>query len=72
MTVFSANQCAYSRSPILSEQGWAREKIYGTAPNGHDASYHCYHLELFAGQEGGCWEKHQMEQEIRRTTAYAA
>ena len=30
-----------------------------------------YHSEPFTGQEESCWEKHQMEQEIARTT-YAA
>jgi hypothetical protein len=42
------------------------------ALNGRDPSYHRYHSELFAGQEVSCWEKHQMEREIARTTAYAA
>jgi hypothetical protein len=72
MIVCSANQCAYCQSRILPGQRWVREKIYDPALKGRDASYHRYHAELSAGQEGSCWEKHQMEQEITRTTAYAA
>jgi hypothetical protein len=72
MIVCSTNQCTYCRSPILPGQRWVRERIYDPALEGRDASYHRYHAELFAGQEGSCWEKHQMEREITRTTAYAA
>jgi hypothetical protein len=72
MIVCSANQCAYCRAAILPGQRWVREKIYDPALKGRDASYHRYHAELFAGQEGSCWEKRQMEQEITRTTANAA
>ena len=67
-----ASQCAYCRSSIASGQRWVREKIYDPALNSHDPSYHCYHAEPFEGQEGSCWEKHEMEREIVRTTAYAA
>jgi hypothetical protein len=72
MIVYCANECAYCRSPIVSGQRWVREKIYDPAFNSSDASYYRYHAELFAGQEGSCWEKHQMEQEIATTTATAA
>lgn len=72
MIVYSANQCAHCRSPILPGQRWVREKIHDPAIEGRDASYHRYHAELFAGQQGSCWEKRQMEQEITRTTAHAA
>jgi hypothetical protein len=72
MIVCSGNPCAYCRSPILPGQRWVREKIYDPALKGHDASYQRYHATLFAGQEGSCWEKHQMEWEIIRTDAYAA
>jgi hypothetical protein len=65
-----SNQCDYCRSSIVSGQRWVREKIYGPALN--NPSYHRYHSEVFAGQEVSCWEKHQMEREIARTTAYAA
>jgi hypothetical protein len=68
MIVFCANQCAYCRSSIVSGQRWVREKIYDPALNGREPSYHRYHVELFAGQEGSCWEKHQMEQDIALTT----
>jgi hypothetical protein len=72
MIVCCANQCAFCRSSIVSGQRWVREKIYDAALNRSDPSYHRYHAEPFAGQEGSCWEKHQMEREIGRTTAYAA
>jgi len=67
-----ASQCDYCRSSIGSGQRWVREKIYDPALNRRDPSYHCYHAEPFEGQEGSCWEKHEMEREILRTTAYAA
>jgi hypothetical protein len=69
MIVCCANQCAYCRSSIMSGQRWVREKIHDPALNGCDTSYHRYHAEPFAGQEGSCWEKHQMELDIARTTA---
>jgi hypothetical protein len=68
MIVCCANQCSYCRSSIVSGQRWVREKIYDPAPNGRDPSYHRYHAEPFVGQQGSCWEKHQMEQDIARTT----
>jgi len=66
------HQCDYCRSSIVSGQRWVREKIYDPALNGRDPSYHRYHSEPSAIQEGSCWEKHQMEREIARTTARAA
>jgi hypothetical protein len=72
MIVCCANQCAYCGSSIVSGQRWVREKIYDPALNGRAPSYHRYHAEPFALQEGSCWEKYQMEQEMARTTAYAA
>jgi hypothetical protein len=72
MSVFFGNQCGYCKSSIVSGQRWVREKIYDPTLNGRDPGYRRYHAEPFAGQEGSCWEKHQMEQEIARTTAYAA
>jgi hypothetical protein len=68
MIVLCAKQCAYCRSSIVPGQRWVREKIYDPALNGRDASYHRYHADLFVGQEASCWEKHQMEQDIARTT----
>ena len=68
MSVCCTNQCAFCRSPIVSGQRWVREKIYDSALNGREPSYHRYHAEPFAGQEGSCWEKHQMEEEIARIT----
>jgi hypothetical protein len=55
-----------------TQQRWVREKIYDFALNGREPSYNRYHAEPFALQEGSCWEKHQMELDIARTTAYAA
>jgi len=72
MIVSCVRQCNYCRSSIASGQRWVREKIYDPTLNGRDPSYHCYHAEPFAGQEGSCWEKHEMERGIVRTTAYAA
>jgi hypothetical protein len=65
-----SNQCDYCRSSIVLGQRWVREKIYDPALN--NPSYHRYHSEVSAGQEVSCWEKHLMEREIARTTAYAA
>ena len=73
MIVYRANQkCAFCRSSIVSGQRWVREKIPDSALDGRDPSYRRYHAEPFGEQEGSCWEKHQLEQEIGRTTAYAA
>ncbi len=72
MIAYFTHQCDYCRSSIVSGQRWVREKIYDPALNGRDPSYHRYHSEPFAIQEGSCWEKHQMEREIARTTAHAA
>jgi hypothetical protein len=68
MIVCCANQCAFCLSPIVSGQRWVREKIYDPALNGREPSYRRYHAEPFTGQEGSCWEKHQMEEEIARPT----
>ena len=72
MIVCFANQCAYCRSSIAPGQRWVREKIYAPALDGRDPSYYRYHAELFATQQESCWEKHQLEREMARTTAYAA
>ena len=65
-------QCAYCRSSIVSGQRWVREKVYDPAQDGRAPNYHRYHAEPFAGQQESCWEKHEIEREIARTTAYAA
>jgi hypothetical protein len=67
-----SHECAYCRSSIASGQRWVREKIYGTTLSGDGPRYHRYHADLFAGEEVSCWEKHQMQLEIARTTARAA
>jgi hypothetical protein len=66
---FANHQCAYCRSSIAAGQKWIREKIYDSALNSRDSSYLCYHGEPFEGQQGSCWEKHEMEREILRTAA---
>jgi hypothetical protein len=72
MIVCCTRQCDYCQSPIGPGQRWVREKIYDPGLNDREASYHHYHAELFAGQERGCWEEHQMERENARTLARAA
>jgi len=62
-------QCDYCCSSIVSGQRWVREKLYNP---GLDPLYHYYHAEPFVGQDGSCWEKHEMEREIVRSTACAA
>jgi len=54
--VDTTKQCAYCRSPVVSGLRWVREKIYEPGLG----------AEPFPGQEGSCWEKHQMEVEIGR------
>jgi hypothetical protein len=65
-------QCQYCRSTIVTGQRWVREKIYHPALESSEPSYHHYHAEPLPGQEGSCWEKHEMEREILRTTTRAA
>jgi hypothetical protein len=72
MIVAPTTQCAYCRSSIVPGQRWVRQKIYDPALNGREPRYHRYHAEPFSGQDESCWEKQQMEQELTRTTAYAA
>ena len=72
MLICSPQQCAYCRSIIEPEERWVREKIYESASNGNGPSYFRYHADLFVGEEISCWEKHQKELEIARTTARAA
>lgn len=69
----NANECGYCRSSISPGERWVREKVYEpTSKNGREAIYQRYHAEVFAGEEVSCWEKHQMEQEIARTSFRAA
>jgi len=69
MFVYNVKSCDYCQSPIAAGQRWVREKIYNPRPNGQDPSYHHFHAEPFGGQEGSCWEKHQMDGEIARIAA---
>ena len=72
MLICSPHECAYCRSPIASGQRWVREKIYETTLPGDGPHYLRYHADLFAGEEVSCWEKHQIEEDMARTTARAA
>lgn len=65
-------ECAYCRATIAEGDRWVREKIYEPTLVGQDPRYRRYHADLFAAQELSCWEKHQIEQDIARTTARAA
>jgi len=65
-------ECAYCRATIASGERWVREKIYQPALVGQGPRYRRYHAELFTGEELSCWEKHQIEHDIARTTAHAA
>lgn len=72
MVASNTTECAYCQSSIGPGQRWVRQKIYDPTLNGREPRYHRYHAEPFAGQKESCWEKHQMDQEFTRTTAYAA
>jgi hypothetical protein len=63
---YSAEQCDYCHSSIISGQRFLREKIYDSALDGRDPSYHCYHVEPFSEHDGSCWEKREMERELFR------
>jgi len=66
MIVYNAKSCDHCQSSIAAGQRWVREKIYDPPSNGQEPVYYHFHAELFGGQEGSCWEKHQMEREIHR------
>ena len=67
-----SHECAYCRSSIASGQR-QRGSSRKSSPVPIDGPHYLrYHAELFAGAEVSCWEKHQMELEIARTTARAA
>jgi hypothetical protein len=66
MIVCNAKSCDQCQSSIAPGQRWVREKIYDPRSNGQEPVYYHFHAELFGGQEGSCWEKHQMEREIPR------
>ena len=68
---FTRHECAYCGSPIGSGQRWVREKIYDPF-TASGPRYHRYHADLFTGEELSCWEKHEMEQDIARTSGRAA
>jgi hypothetical protein len=69
MICYSLKYCDYCRSSVAAGQRWVREKIYNPRLDSRDWAYHHYHAELFDGEEGSCWEKHQLEKEIARTSA---
>ena len=69
--VYTSHECAYCRSVIAAGEPWVREKSYepfaGNAPR-----YRRYHADLFPGEELSCWEKHEMERDLARTSGRAA
>jgi hypothetical protein len=72
MIASATTECAYCGSPIAPGQRWVRQKIYDHGLNGREPHYQRYHAEPSAGQSESCWDKHRMEQELTRPTAYAA
>lgn len=66
------HQCEYCHSSIASGQRWVREKIYDPAHDAHAPSYRRYHAEPFVGNAESCWQKHELEREIARTSLRAA
>jgi hypothetical protein len=70
--VSGRNQCAYCKRSIASGQRWVREKIYDSALNGRDPSYHRYHAEPCAGENLSCWEKSLLAKDLARANVYAA
>ena len=62
MIIYDVKSCDYCKSTIAASQRWVREKTYDPRSNSQVPVYHHYHAELFGGQEGSCWEKHQIRQ----------
>jgi len=69
MIRYNVKYCDYCRSSVVAGQRWVREKIYNPHLDSGDWTYRHYHAELLDGQEGSCWEKHQMEKELAQTSA---
>jgi hypothetical protein len=67
--VNNVKYCDYCHSSVGTDQRWVREKVYNPGFDGRDPAHHHYHAELFVGEEGSCWEKHQMEKEMARPSA---
>jgi hypothetical protein len=63
MIVYDVKSCDYCQSSIATGQRWVSEKIYDPRSDGQNSAYR--------GQEGSCWEKHQMEREIARVAVTA-
>jgi hypothetical protein len=72
MIIYDVKSCDYCKSTIAAGQRWVREKTYDPRSNGQVPVYHHYHAELFGGQEGSCWEKHQIDSEIAQTALTTA
>jgi hypothetical protein len=72
MIVYDARSCDYCQSSIETGQRWVREKIYDPRSDGQNPAYRHFPAETFGGQEGSCWEKHQMKREIARFAVTAA
>jgi hypothetical protein len=71
VATFVDHECAKCHSPIVSGERWVREKIYEPFTAG-EPRYRRYHSDLFGEEELSCWEKHQIEQDIRKTVDHAA
>jgi hypothetical protein len=65
--VYAVKYCDYCHSSVVTGQRWVREKISNPRPDSWGPTYRHYHAEPFAGEEGSCWEKHQMEKEFAQT-----
>ena len=72
MFICGLHECAYCRSPIAAGQRWVRVKIYESAYTAGGPHYLRYHADLYDREKVSCWEKHQLELEIARTTPRAA
>jgi hypothetical protein len=70
--VYNVKYCDYCHSSVAEGQRWVREKVYNPRFDSQDPAYHHYHAEPFVGQEGSCWEKHQMEKEVARLSLMRA
>jgi hypothetical protein len=72
MIANDVKSCDYCHASIVADQRWVREKIYAPRSNRHDPTYLYFHAEPFGGEEGSCWEKHEMDREIARTAVSQA
>jgi hypothetical protein len=71
MNACDMKSCDYCQSSIATGQRWVREKIYDPRGDGQNPAYRHFHAEPFGGQDGSCWEKHQIKREIARVAVTA-